>query len=73
MSQYLLLFWWCSQMLADVEDDMDVQAARMARAEETAEMAEFDENFSSQTSASTAAAASSKEVEGEGGGRGRML
>ena len=67
-------------MLADVEDDMDVQAARMARAEETAEMAEFDENFSSQTSASTAAAAaSSKEVEGGGGGRereggrGRML
>ena len=48
-------------MLADVEDDTDVQAARMARAEETAEMAEFDENFNSQSTA-TAGAAPSKEV-----------
>jgi hypothetical protein len=48
------------EMLADVEDDTDVQAARMARAEETAEMAEFDETFSSQ-STTTAGAAPSKE------------
>jgi superfamily II DNA/RNA helicase len=48
------------EMLADVEDDTDVQAARMARAEETAEMAEFDENFNSQSTA-TAGAAPSKE------------
>ena len=38
-------------MLAGVEDDTDVQAAYRARAEETAEMAEFDETFSSQTAA----------------------
>ena len=42
----------CEQMLAGVEDDTDVQAAYQARAEETAEMAEFDETFSSQTAAS---------------------
>ena len=51
-------------MLADVEDDTDVQAARMARAEETAEMAEFDETVRSQ-STTTAGAAPSKEVERE--------
>jgi len=32
------------------EDDNDVQAANLARAEQVAEMAEFDENFSSQIS-----------------------
>ena len=42
-------------MLAGAEDDTDVQAACRARAEETAEMAEFDEDFS--TSQSSAAPA----------------
>lgn len=32
------------------EDDNDVQAANVATAEQVAEMAEFDENFSSQIS-----------------------
>jgi hypothetical protein len=45
------------ELLANAEDDTDVQAARRARAEETAEMAEFDETFSSQTTATGEASA----------------
>ena len=36
------------QLLMQAEDDNDVQAANVATAEQVAEMAEFDENFSSQ-------------------------
>ena len=36
------------EMLLQAEDDSDVQAAQMAKAEQAAEMAEFDENFSTQ-------------------------
>ena len=35
------------------EDDSDVKAANLASAEQVAEMAEFDENFSSQISLSS--------------------
>ncbi len=41
----------CPQLLLQAEDETDVQAARLAKAEQVAEMAEFDETFSAQTSA----------------------
>ena len=45
-----------TQLLLQAEDDPDVKAMHLAKAEQAAEMAEFDENFSAQT------ATSSKEV-----------
>ena len=36
------------QILAEVEDQNDVEAASRAKAEQTAELAEFDENFMNQ-------------------------
>lgn len=41
----ILLLW---QLLLQAEDDGDAKAASQAKAEQMAEMAEFDENFSMQ-------------------------
>ena len=43
-------------MLANAEEDIDVEAAHRAGAEETAEVAEFDENFSNSQSTTTTTA-----------------
>ena len=40
------------QLLLQAEDDTDVKAMHLAKAEQAAEMAEFDENFSAQTATS---------------------
>jgi len=38
--------WWlCRQALGAAEDETDIQAANVARAEQKAELAEFDENI----------------------------
>ena len=41
-----------TQLLLQAEDDSDVRAMHLAKEEQAAEMAEFDENFSAQTATS---------------------
>lgn len=47
-------------MLANAEEDIDVEAAHRAGAEETAEVAEFDENFSNSQSTTTTTTATAE-------------
>lgn len=49
--RHAYFFWW--QLLQQAEDDGDAKAASQAKAEQVAELAEFDENFSVQQSKDT--------------------